>query len=307
MVLARDMRVYDPAKLNRLMSQAERDGVTNFIISAEAISTFNAEQITRLLQDIGPGRTQVIICLRHWSSYWPSRWKEYSRSRDSQSFPTYLRKIRKNLRSSPDVRFDRFLSTLTKLDCADVRVLSYDRARQRNNLLESLLTLCDIDPRIFTNEDLRDQWKRESLGVHQSELVRLFNGARAEMMGHSMDALFDANQQSALYTEQYWQSEAILEYLENSEQRCLKEELNSQLQGSQEWIEFDEFGLQCLENQLLSEIRKLKGEEKTSDFFLEERSHSEMYSNLEYDKLPQNTKTRMQKFIREAVHIDSVT
>lgn len=189
-ILANVPECFDPAWISRQVEFAERAGYCTLLFSAEAISLFSKEQMRELVASFDGRRVRVVLVLRHWSGYWPSRWKQNCTRRDTQSFPAFLSALHSLVPDHLDCNYARLLENMRAGARTDLRVISYDNAHTSGHLQCHLLEALGLPAQSAMAIAAQVPILHQSVDNDFYELCRLFNGAWSAYTGREADALF---------------------------------------------------------------------------------------------------------------------
>lgn len=158
------------------------------LLSCEVVSTFSAAQYAQLLSAFEGHEVGLVACLRHWSEFWPSRWAQYCRRRDSQSLAGYLEAIGPSS-THIDRRYDLVLDRAAATG-AELRIVSYDNAvAEAGSVLPAMLSAFGLDG-LFEDKTIAAPRSNARLDWQEVEMLRLLNGLRADARGLPQDELF---------------------------------------------------------------------------------------------------------------------
>lgn len=159
---------------------ALRRGARTLVLSGEVVSTFSPQQFAALTACFVGCDLSYMFCLRHWYAYLPSRWRQYCRRRDSQTFIEYLTAI--TARPHVDLRFDLALQGARDSGAVGVIAVSYDAAIQaEGDVVPTLLRAIGVDLTPTTSiKNRTGDWR-------EIEVLRLLNGCVADHLGLVQD------------------------------------------------------------------------------------------------------------------------
>lgn len=190
-LLVKVTRYFDPAWIRRQVEAAERAGYSTLLFSSEAISILGREQMQRLLAAFDGRPVRVVLALRHWSGYLPSRWKQNCARHDTQSFPAYLEALHGLGARHIDSNYAQVVDSMGADGRTDLRVISYDNARHADDLQYQLLSAVGLADDRAADIAARTPLLHQSGDTDFYELCRLFNGAWSERTGRERNALFN--------------------------------------------------------------------------------------------------------------------
>lgn len=181
---------FDSSWLKHQVELAKKDGLQAVVFSAEMISTFNAEQLSRFMEAFIGYEVSFVVCFRHWTSFLPSRWAQNCSRRDTQSFPAYVKNLKIHEKTHIDACFDVVVQRLIDINVRKIKIISYDNATAFERLLPICLSAFDL-PQFFVNNiqgiNLRENVHKN---IETTELVRLFNGVYSRYNGLESNELF---------------------------------------------------------------------------------------------------------------------
>jgi len=189
-VMVKAREGFDPEWLAGQVAAAEKSGAARLIISAEAISTFSRDQMERLLACFGRHPVRVVLALRHWSGFLPSRWKQNCSRRDSQSFGGYLRRLDSAQERHIEANYPLVAAHMLAGDGLDLRIVSFDNAGSEALLLYELLRATGVAESLAKRVSATSPVLHKSKNTAFYELCRLFNGAWSAATGREQNALF---------------------------------------------------------------------------------------------------------------------
>ncbi|PWW03534.1 hypothetical protein DFR52_101215 [Hoeflea marina] len=114
--------------LSDIIEAARKSGAHTLLLSGETVSTLSGDQFRQLREVFVDCEVRFIFCVRHWSSYLPSRWAQYCKRRDSQTFARYVGTIANRDPGHIDIHFDKFIDRAMSAGNSSVAVVSYDHA-----------------------------------------------------------------------------------------------------------------------------------------------------------------------------------
>lgn len=193
---ARNPRLFDSRLIAQRLGELERAGCERVIVSQEAISLLDPNQLRRLREALEAGGAtsfSYVVAIRHWCGFLPSRWRQNCRRRDAQPFGRFLHDLRKDAARRVDAGFDIVLENAARAGFEDVRVISYEAAARSGDrgVIAALAAACGVPapPEEAVERSLR---ANASSGDEEMDMLRLFNGVRSEMEGRPSDPLFAA-------------------------------------------------------------------------------------------------------------------
>ncbi|MCR5856051.1 hypothetical protein [Mesorhizobium sp. J428] len=181
---------WNPAELRKVVDNANARGASKLVLSAEAVTMFPPEALRKLADCFADCDLSFIFAFRHWAGYLPSRWAQYSRRRDAQSFPEFLEKVVIGRRV--DYQFDLLLERAISAASGRVRAISFDWAVARDgSVLPTLLSVLGIDDGALLTAAARHHWAHRNTDPELVEITRLVHGAMSARFGVAPDELFD--------------------------------------------------------------------------------------------------------------------
>jgi hypothetical protein len=180
---------WNPTALRRCIETARATGANLLFLSAEAVSTLSAEQFFRINQACRGHELFLVFCFRHWLGYLPSRWTQYCKARDSQTFDQYLAMITDPIIRHPDWHFDAILDQAIEGGCFQIAAVSYDNAKDTDaGVLGEILRAAGLGGGLLETllQQSRIRNERGDWRIHQ--LIRLLNGVIADRIGRSQNS-----------------------------------------------------------------------------------------------------------------------
>lgn len=191
-IMAKNAQLFDSGWLARQVRHAAAGGRKALIISAEAVSTFNGEQLRKIHECLHGFDPCVVIAFRHWNSFLPSRWKQNCQRRDTQSFFSYLLNMEKHEQTHIDANYGKVIENIHRGGFDNIRVLSYDNGQANGNLMASMLMAMDMPPAMAEHVGVRAQPVNTSRDTLFYDACRLFNGAYSLAAGWDPNGLFSS-------------------------------------------------------------------------------------------------------------------
>jgi len=140
------------------------------LLSSESVATLSADHMAQLIRELASDEVTLLFCLRHWHSYWPSRWSQYSRRRDSQTFNAYVG----SLLVHPDMDYAGILERARAARPAQVLSVNYEQAQATGGVVPALLKVAGISTLVpSSTQHARTPWQ-------MTEACRLLNGILAD-------------------------------------------------------------------------------------------------------------------------------
>lgn len=181
---------WNPEGVREVVEGAIARGVDKLVLSAEALTTFQPEALRKVADCFRDCDLTFVFAFRHWAGYLPSRWAQYCRRRDAQSFPVYLDKVVAS--QHVDHRFDLVLDRATEVAGGKVKAISFDWAVARHgSVVPALLAEMGIDDPAMLTAGAEQQWVHRNGDPELAEITRLVNGALSARFGVAPDELFD--------------------------------------------------------------------------------------------------------------------
>lgn len=181
---------WNPAGVRQVVESAIAKGAGKLVLSAEALTIFPAEALRKVADCFRDCDLTFVFAFRHWAGYLPSRWAQYSRRRDAQSFPAFLDKVLAG--QHVDHRFDLVLDRATEVAGGKVKAISFDWAVARHgSVVPALLAETGIDDPAMLTAGADHQWAHRNADPELAEITRLVNGALSACFGVAPDELFD--------------------------------------------------------------------------------------------------------------------
>lgn len=171
------------------LAEARRQGAHTLLLSGEVVSKLDARQLARLVRALGGVEVRLVFGVRHWWGFWPSRWKQNCRRRDSQCFHTYLEKVTDPGLRHPDTRFDALLERAASM-APGIAAVSVEAAGSPVKMIEAVLAACGLPAALAARLCALPTKGNISPPVREIELMRLANGCIASRLGLPQDALF---------------------------------------------------------------------------------------------------------------------
>lgn len=170
---------------------AKKAGATILLMSAEIVSTLSDEQFRELTECFDGHDITYVFSFRHWREYLPSRWSQYCRRRDSQSFGSYFHAVLDS--DHVDLRYDAVLSRAVNSGRCRVVAVSYDNAMMRDqSIVPMLLRAAGVSVRL--SKPISPNLYRSNTRPPQDEveLTRIVNGVVASSLQLPQDDLFNS-------------------------------------------------------------------------------------------------------------------
>ncbi|MCB8839710.1 hypothetical protein [Aurantimonas sp. VKM B-3413] len=172
-----------------VLGMARQADATRVLLSLESVSTFTGQQFRRLTDCFSDCDLTYVFVFRHWSSYLPSRWKQYVGRRDSQTFAGYVNAALGS--DHIDNRFDLVLDRAAGSGRCSVKAISHDWAvRDEGGVLPAVLRAVEVDGVLQSSLLSGAGWLHRSAGGEDFEVARLLNGLLAHRMGLPQDDNF---------------------------------------------------------------------------------------------------------------------
>ena len=169
-------------RLHQALESAQRNGAEKVLFSLESISTFAAQDFRRLTSALAGYDLTYLFAFRHWARYLPSRWLQYARRRDTQTFGAYLDRVLTD--EHVDTRFDLVIRRALESGRCRVRAISYDSAVECDHgVLAAIFRAFGLDPALQARLIAGSRWLHASLDPDIGEVLRLLNGVTAHRMG----------------------------------------------------------------------------------------------------------------------------
>lgn len=189
-IMVKNEQAFDSRWLARQAHQAAVSGKKALIISAEAISTFNGQQLRKIYESLRGFDPCVVVAFRHWNSFLPSRWKQNCKRRDAQSFFSYLFNMAKHEETHIEANYAKVMENIQKGGFDNIRALSYDNGQASGNLVAALLLAMDIPVEMAKQIGEQGQAVHRSRSTLYYDACRLFNGAYSLAIGSNPNDLF---------------------------------------------------------------------------------------------------------------------
>lgn len=171
------------------MNEAHRTGADILILSSETVSTRSAQHFRMLTECFADHDLVYLFCLRHWRSYFPSRWSQNCSRRDTQTLGAYTDTVAGAGSQHPDFRFDLMLDRAASSGACSVRVVSYDNAMAADgSVVPALLRAAGLSDDLVAGLN-RDDFRNTRDDAMLIELCRLLNGIVAERRDLPQDDL----------------------------------------------------------------------------------------------------------------------
>ncbi len=167
-------------------------GIQRTFFSAELVSTLPDGLLKQLVADLqGEVALTLIVTIRHWASFLPSRYGKNCERRDSQMYARYLERVSDPSLQHKDFSFDQVLETLHGA-VADTRALSFDNAVLDGGIVDAMRSAAEF-PRDLADELTHTQTRvNVSKPWETTELKRILNGIAADLLKLPQDDLFNA-------------------------------------------------------------------------------------------------------------------
>ncbi|WP_141245152.1 hypothetical protein [Mesorhizobium sp. WSM3860] len=189
-LLSTKRKGWSPEVCTNEIRNAEDAGAHSLILSAEGVSILSAGQFRQLSNTFRGHDLTYIFCLRHWAGYMPSRWSQYCRRRDTQTFADYVAAASNPTLRHVDLHFDDVLgNAITSADCG-LKVVSYNNALATDGVLAALLSAFDFDDSLVSALNDEETWTNARDAWRTVEISRLLNGVLASRRGLRQNELF---------------------------------------------------------------------------------------------------------------------
>jgi hypothetical protein len=186
----RDPR-WSPEKLRNLALVSDSTKASVLFLSGESATTLSQSQFNRLTACFEGWPVEYIFCIRHWSTYLPSRWAQNCVRRDSQTFGEYLVHSLDPATEHIDTRFDLILSRAVASGAEKVHAVSWDLAMAKDNSsIPEVLRAAALDDSIIQQITSGSERLNVTSGLMNVELCRILNGIIANTLGLEQDELF---------------------------------------------------------------------------------------------------------------------
>lgn len=296
---------FDPAWLRGRADAARNDGMERLVLSHEVISTFSAEELSRLLDALGPGEVRYVAAFRHWVSFLPSRWKQSCRRRDGQSFQRFLARLDA---MEPDAHPFDFAAIPARARAAgieDLRLLSWEGdGAGPDGLLGPLWRACGLpetgmtpEPRGLARLVLGRGGANRSEEDGIEDRIRLFNALRARREGRPEDGLFDVLCRTGPDPAFFDQADTVARLL--SRDAGLRRDLDAFLAPHTATVTLEPERFAPLAARLDAESRPCTGRDR---FFGDIRPRSLRSADVGTDDLPGALARRMEQALARAAH-----
>ncbi len=180
--MARALNVRRPdwskEELLEQLQDAEDAQCQTLLLSSEIVSIFSAEWMQKLVDAASGHELRFVFSFRHWYEFLPSRWVEYSKRRDSQTYLEFLAYV-----SDPAFEFEVVLHRALSTG-AEVSAISYANANDggSSTVAEVLLSVGMARKNADTLARRAKKVNRRANWI-DGELLRLLNGAEAARLG----------------------------------------------------------------------------------------------------------------------------
>lgn len=294
---------FDPAWLRGRADAARKDGMERLVLSHEVISTFSAEELSRLLDALGPGEIRYVAAFRHWVSFLPSRWKQSCRRRDGQSFQRFLARLDAMAPEHHPFDFAAVPARARAAGIADLHLLSWEGdGAGPDGLLGPLWRACGLpetgmtpEPRGLARLVLGQGGANRSEGEGIEDRIRLFNALRARREGLPEDGLFDVLCKTGPDPVFFDQADTVARVLTGN--AALRRELDGLLEPRTETVTLVPDRFAALAARLDAESRPFTGRDR---FFDAIPARSLRAAALEGDDMPEALAHRMEQALAQA-------
>ncbi|MEP7239886.1 MAG: hypothetical protein ABI697_03265 [Devosia sp.] len=172
---------WTPERLLAERAFAVAAGAHTLFLSAEGLSVMSAEQLRRLGTALHEDELTFLYCFRHWHNFWPSRWAQNCKRRDTQGFESYLDMIARADLQHPDVYYDVVIERALSVAGAAVKAVSFDRAvPSAEGLLATLLTAVELPSALVAAVVANERRENARYPWQVIEILRLLNGIIAD-------------------------------------------------------------------------------------------------------------------------------
>ena len=182
---------FDTERIRSICREAKQSKVEYLIFSAEVVSTLPSKRIKQITDCLLECESvSLLVCLRHWKSFLPSRFAQSSRRRDSHTYLEFLEKVSNRAARHWDFDYGECLNNIYK--CGhDVKIVSYDNAVLNQGLTSAIFEAAGI-----SNLPCKDLINEESnfnvsCPWEITEFHRLLNGVAADHFREPQNPLFD--------------------------------------------------------------------------------------------------------------------
>lgn len=182
-VNARNPDSFDPDWIDFRIKTLLNSDVETLILSAECISLFGDSQLDELLRVFDGLDSTLVLTLRHWVTYLPSRWGQNCRRCDSQSFGAFLHRLFEDSENHIDARFDVIVDRMATASAGKLKVVSFDNAVRRGELLQRLLSECGLPAEFVERCAVNAPTLNRRSDLQILEICRLFNGVLSQVGG----------------------------------------------------------------------------------------------------------------------------
>lgn len=179
---------WSPQPIFDAIEQARREKAELLLLSAESVSTLSGDQFRKLTECFSGHDLKYIFSFRNWLSYLPSRYQQYCKRRDSQTFSEYVHSVASSLHV--DHRYDLVLSRALASGTCTVAAISYDDAmRTDGNIVRTVLGLAGVREAVASELTSRSGKLNVSEPWQRVEQMRLLNGIAADRLCLPQDDL----------------------------------------------------------------------------------------------------------------------
>jgi hypothetical protein len=182
--------------LRQIVETVRLAGGRRVIISHEGISFLDDQRMALLARGLPDVRTGCVLAIRHWNGFLPSRWKQNVSRADSQSFGRMIARLCDPSSVSINLRFDLLVQRILDAGFDTKAFISYDRAVKDGGILQAVLQAAGVS--VPDGALSRPERVNESADILTTDMLRLFNGIRAQTEGLRQNPLHDAREDSSI-------------------------------------------------------------------------------------------------------------
>ncbi|WP_135505022.1 hypothetical protein [Roseovarius aestuariivivens] len=173
---------YDPDAAQRYLAQARAGELNQIVISHETLSQCAVGDFEELRRAFGTAPVRVVLTLRHWCGFLPSRWAQNCRRRDTIPLPDFLEALLTDPGSFDETRPDRVVARAQAGGFDKVEIVSFDASLGQDGPLAALVRACMPTSALALSRQDAEKVNR-SLPPLSSEILRLFNAITHEHEG----------------------------------------------------------------------------------------------------------------------------
>ncbi len=171
---------WNPEKLNSQLLAAENSKADLCFLSAEVVSTLSRIQFAALNECFNNYNTVYVFCFRHWVEFLPSRWAQYSRRRDTQSFDHYLDYVTSPSNNHINCKFTNVLRLAEGYK--KIGISFQNAIASPYGVVGTILRSIDFSNNLISELSSQPVHLNRRLDWATNEIIRLLNGIVADRL-----------------------------------------------------------------------------------------------------------------------------